>query len=120
MKDPPRPPLEKPTDYVPPPLAFPIRFQSTTTSLDEVLKGILDVLRAERLLPSQTAKLLSRNPAAFEQVDDWLVKIENAIKALSSRLLGETVPSERLSFPTLLGETDTHQTSPMFLILLRL
>src|SRR5712692_10465981 len=48
MEEPPRPPLEKPTDYVPPPLAFPIRFQSTTTSLDEVLKGILDVLRAER------------------------------------------------------------------------
>src|SRR5260370_29690066 len=76
MEDPPRPPLEKPTDYVPPPLAFPIRFQSTTTSLDEVLKGILDVLRAERLLPSETAKLLSRPLAASDQVDDALSPID--------------------------------------------
>jgi len=67
MEEPPRPRPEKPTDYVPPPLAFPIRFQSTTTSLDEVLKGILDVLRAERLLPSETAQLVSRTPAVFEQ-----------------------------------------------------
>ncbi len=72
MEEPPRPPPEKPTDYVPPPLAFPIRFQSTTTSLDEVLKGILDVLKAERLLPSETAQLVSRTPAVFEQADDWL------------------------------------------------
>src|SRR5207244_5830456 len=96
MEEPPRPPPEKPTDYVPPPLAFPIRFQSTTTSLDEVLKGILDVLRAERLLPSETAKLVSRTPAVFDQADDWLVKIDDVINALYSRILKVTYPGECL------------------------
>ena len=117
-QEPPRPPTEKPTDYVPPPLAFPIRFQSTTTSLDEVLKGILDVLRAERLLPSETAKLLSRTPAVFEQVDDWLVKIEDEIKAFYSRLLNEKVPGESLSFLKLLGKGDMVQAVRMFIMLL--
>src|SRR5207244_11003123 len=92
MEEPPRPPPEKPTDYVPPPLALPIRFESRTTSLDEVLKGILDVLRAERLLPSETAQLVSRTPAVFEQADDWLVKSEEEIAAYYSRLLYETGP----------------------------
>lgn len=118
MEEPPRPTPEKPTDYVPPPLAFPIRFQSTTTSLDEVLKGILDVLRAERLLPSETAQLVSRTPAVFEQADDWLVKIEDEINAFYSRLLKETVPGKSLSFLQLLGKGDTVQAVRMFIMLL--
>jgi segregation and condensation protein A len=118
MEEPPRPPPEKPTDFVPPPLEFPIRFQSTTTSLDEVLKGILDVLRAERLLPSETAQLVSRTPAVFEQVDDWLVKIEEEIKAFYSRLLDGTVPGETLSFLKLLGKGDMVQAVRMFIMLL--
>src|SRR5437667_12762377 len=104
MEEPPRPPPEKPTDYVPPPLAFPIRFQSTTTSLDEVLKGILDVLRAERLLPSETAQLMSRTPAVFEKADDWLVKIEDELNAFYSPLMKEPVPGESTSFPQPLGK----------------
>jgi len=112
MEEPPRPPPEKP------PLAFPIRFQSTTTSLDQVLKGILDVLRAERLLPSETAQLVSRTPAVFEQVDDWLVKIEDEIKAFYSRLLDETVPGQSLSFLQLLGKGDMVQAVRMFIMLL--
>jgi len=118
MEEPPRPRPEKPTDYVPPPLAFPIRFQSTTTSLDEVLKGILDVLRAERLLPSETAQLVSRTPAVFEQGDDWLVKIEDEINSFYGRLLDETVPGETLSFLQLLGKGDTVQAVRMFIMLL--
>src|SRR5439155_7840100 len=113
-----RPTPEKPTDYVPLPLAFPIRFQSTTTSLDEVLKGILDVLRAERILPSETAQLVSRTPAVFELSDDWLVKIEDEINAFYSRLLEETVPDESLSFLQLLGKGDTVQAVRMFIMLL--
>src|SRR5438046_10695809 len=109
MEEPPKPPPERPTDYVPPPLAFPIRYQSTTTSLEEVLKGILEVLKAERLLPVGTSQLVSRTPAVFEQADDWLVKLEEEINAFYSRLLEETVPGERLSFLQQLGEGDTVQ-----------
>src|SRR2546429_9890085 len=117
MKDPPRPPPENPPNNVPPPLAYPIRFQSTTTSLDEVLKEILDVLRAERLLPSETAQLVSRTPAVFEQADDWLVKIEDEINAFYSRLLEETVSGESLSFLQLLNQGDTVKAVRMFIML---
>src|SRR5260370_18029488 len=95
-----------------------MRCKSTTPSLDEVLTGILDVRRAERFLPFETAKLLSRTPAVFEQVDDWLVKIEDEIKAFYSRLLDETVPGESLSFLKLLGKGDTVQAVRMFIMLL--
>ena len=118
MEEPRKPPLERPTDYVPPPLAFPIRYQSTTTSLDEVLRGILDVLKAERMLPASTSQLVTRTPAVFEQVDDWWVRIEEEIKTFLERLLREASPSRRLSFLGLLGKGDAVEAVRMFIMLL--
>lgn len=118
MEEPPKPPLERPTDFVPPPLAFPIRYQSTTTSLEEVLRGILDVLRAERMLPFSTAQLLTRTPAVFEEVDDFLVRIEENIKAFFGRLQRESARGGRLSFLRLLGNGDALEAVRMFIMLL--
>jgi segregation and condensation protein A len=118
LEEPPKPPPERPTDYVPPPLAFPIRYQSTTTSLDEVLKGILEVLKAEKLLPTGLSQLASRTPAVFEQADDWFVKIEEEINAFYSQLLKADTPGGSLSFLDLLGEGDVVQAVRMFIMLL--
>src|SRR5213592_4684434 len=98
MEEPPKPPPERPTDYVPPPLAFPIRYQSTTTSLEEVLKGLLEVLKAERLLPVVRSEIFSRIPGVFEQADDWLVKIEEEMKAFYNILVKETLQYRSLFF----------------------
>ena len=118
MEEPPKSPVERPTDFVPPPLAFPIRYQSTTTSLEEVLKGILEVLKAEKLVPVGTSQLISRTPAVFEQVDDWLVKIEEEIKAFYSQLLRAGTKGSTLSFLDLLGDGDAVQAVRMFIMLL--
>lgn len=118
MEEPAKAPLEKPTDFVPPPLAFPIRYQSTTTSLEEILKGILEVLKAERLLPSATARLVTHTPAVFEQVDDWLVKIEENIKIFFERLRHESGPEGKLSFLRMLGKGDVLEAVRMFIMLL--
>jgi segregation and condensation protein A len=118
MEEPPKPPPEKLTDYVPPPLAFPIRYQSTTTSLEEVLKGILEVLKAEKLVPVGTSRLVTMTPAVFEQADDWLVKIEEEIKAFYGQLLKAGARTGRLSFLKLLADGDAVQAVRMFIMLL--
>jgi len=117
MEEPPRPPLARPTDYVPPPLVFPLRYEYTTTSLDEVLKGLLDVLKAERLLP-QSVALASRTPEVFEQADDFLVKIEDNIKAFLARLFKLGEKGSRMSFLRLLGKGDVLEAVRMFIMLL--
>jgi len=117
MEEPPKPPPARPTDYVPPPIAFPLRYEYTTTSLDEVLKGLLDVLNAERLLPS-SVQLASKTPEVFEQADDFLVKIEANIKAFMARLLLEGRKSQRMSFLRLLGKRDLLEAVRMFIMLL--
>src|SRR5438046_10504411 len=118
IEQPPQPPPVRATEYVPPPLAFPIRYQSTTTSLEEVLKGILEVLKAERLMPVGTSQLVSTTPAVFEQADDWLVKIAEEMKAFYNRLMKETVRDRTSSFLKLLGDGDAVQAVRMFIMLL--
>ncbi len=117
MEEPPKPPLERPTDYVPPPLAFPLRYEYTTTSLDEVLRGLLEVLKAERMLPSGVP-LASRTPDVFEQVDDFMVKIEENMKAFYARLLREAGRGAGLSFLGLVGKGDMLDAVRIFLMLL--
>ncbi len=117
MEEPPKPPLERPTDYVPPPLAFPLRYEYTTTSLDEVLRGLLEVLKAERMLPSGVP-LASRTPDVFEQVDDFMVKIEENMKAFYARLLREAGKGAGLSFLRLVGKGDMLDAVRIFLMLL--
>jgi segregation and condensation protein A len=118
MEEPPKPPLERPTDFVPPPLAFPLRYESTTTSVEEVIKGLLEVLTAERMLPA-SAQIVLRTPEVFEQVDDFLVKIEENIKAFLQTLLAEAGPTQKkLSFLTLLGKGDPLEAVRMFIMLL--
>ena len=117
MEEPPKPPLERPTDYVPPPLAFPLRYEYTTTSLDEVLRGLLEVLKAERMLPSGVP-LASRTPEVFEQVDDFMVKIEENMKAFYARLLREAGKGAGLSFLRLVGKGDMLDAVRIFLMVL--
>ena len=117
MEEPPKPPLARPTDYVPPPLPFPLRYEYTTTSLDEVLKGLLDVLKAERLLPPNV-QLASKTPEVFEQIDDFMVRIEDNIKAFLARLLREGMKLPRISFLKLWGKGDILEAVRMFIMLL--
>ena len=120
MEEPPRPPVERPTDYVPPPLAFPLRYEATTTSLDMVLKELLEVLRVERSLPQTLEQLAARTPEVFEQMDDFQRHIEEHIEALYKRLALEVgkIHGAKLSFLGLLIKRTVLEAVQLFLMLL--
>src|SRR2546425_10920614 len=120
MEEPPKPLVERPTDYVPPPLAFPLRYEATTTSLDMVLKELLEVLRVERSLPQTLEQLAARTPEVFEQMDDFQRHIEEHIEALHKRLVLETGKAHgtRLSFLGLLVKRTILEAVQLFLMLL--
>src|SRR5438046_10762113 len=64
------------------------------------------------------SKIVSRSLAVFEQADDWLVKIEEEMKAFYNRLMKETVRDRSLSFLKLLGDGGAVQAVRMFIMLL--
>ncbi len=120
MEEPPKPPVERPTDFVPPPLAFPLRYEATTTSLDMVLKELLEVLRAERSLGQTMEQIASRTPEVFEQLDDFQRHIEEHIENLYKRLVAESAKASgrRLSFLGLLVKREVLEAVQLFLMLL--
>ena len=120
MEEPPKPPVERPTDYVPPPLAFPLRYEATTTSLDMVLKELLEVLRAERSLGQTMEQIASRTPEVFEQLDDFQRHIEEHIEDLYKRLIAESkrTGKSNLSFLGLLLKREVLEAVRLFLMLL--
>ena len=69
------------------------------------------------MLPSNVP-LASKTPEVFEQIDDFMVKIEDNIKAFLARLLEEGRKRYRLSFLELLGKGDVLEAVRMFLMLL--
>jgi len=97
MEEPPKPPLPKPQEIIPPPLPIPIRFEYTATSVVEVLKALEEVLKSERsLLSAQKSPL--KGAQVIEQLDEFLTNIEDHINEFFSMLVRLSKKKKNLSF----------------------
>jgi segregation and condensation protein A len=97
MEEPPKPPIPRPNEEVPPPLPFPIRFEYTSTSIEQVLSVLEEVLKRESVALAERKGLLSP-PEILEQMDEFLANIEKNIKVFYANLLRRAVESPTLSF----------------------
>lgn len=97
MEEPPKPPIPRPNEQVPPPLPFPIRFEYTSTSIEQVLNVLEEVLKRESFALQERKDLLSP-PEILEQMDGFLANIEKNIKIFYARLLRESTDDTHLSF----------------------
>lgn len=100
MEAPPKPPIARPNEEVPPPLPFPIRFEYTSTSIEQVLSVLEEILKRESLALANRKSLLSP-PEILEQMDDFLANIEKNIETFYSGLLRKAAKSPTLSFVSL-------------------
>ena len=97
MEEPPKPPIPRPNEEVPPPLPFPIRFEYTATSIEQVLSVLEEVLKRESLALAERKSLLSP-PEILEQMDEVLANIEKNIEVFYATLLRKASPEATLSF----------------------
>ncbi len=97
MEEPPKPPIARPNEEVPPPLPFPIRFEYTSTSIEQVLTMLEEVLKRESAALAQRKVLLSP-PEILEQMDEFLANIEKNIEIFYSTLLRKAANTPALSF----------------------
>jgi segregation and condensation protein A len=97
MEEPPKPPIPRPNEEVPPPLPFPIRFEYTATSIEQVLSVLEEVLKRESLALAERKSLLSP-PEILEQMDEFLANIEKNIEVFYATLLRKASPESTLSF----------------------
>lgn len=97
MEEPPKPPIARPNEEVPPPLPFPIRFEYTSTSIEQVLTMLEEVLKRESFALAERKSLLSP-PEILEQMDEFLANIEKNIEIFYATLLRKATSSSTLSF----------------------
>jgi len=97
MEEPPKPPIARPNEEVPPPLPFPIRFEYTSTSIEQVLTILEEVLKRESIALADRKSLLSP-PEILEQMDEFLANIEKNIEAFYTALLRKASKRPTLSF----------------------
>ena len=97
MEEPPKPPIPKPNETVPPALPFPIRFEYTSTSVSEILRVLQDVLMSEKAVLAKRPFILTP-PSVFEQLDTFLSNIEENIENFYAELIKLSIRGSPLGF----------------------
>ena len=117
MEEPPKPPIARPNEEVPPPLPFPIRFEYTSTSIEQVLSVLEEVLKRESAALADRKSLLSP-PEILEQMDEFLANIEKNIEVFYASLLRKTTVTPGLSFMELTKGSTLLEAVRVFIMLL--
>jgi segregation and condensation protein A len=117
MEEPPRPPIVRPNEEVPPPLPFPIRFEYTSTSIEQVLSVLEEVLKRESVALADRKSLLSP-PEILEQMDEFLANIEKNIEVFYASLLRKVTATPMLSFIQLTKGSTLVEAVRVFIMLL--
>jgi chromatin segregation and condensation protein Rec8/ScpA/Scc1 (kleisin family) len=117
MEEPPKPPIARPNEEIPPPLPFPIRFEYTSTSIEQVLSVLEEVLKRESAALADRKSLLSP-PEILEQMDEFLANIEKNIEVFYDSLLRKTAVTPELSFMELTKGSTLLEAVRVFIMLL--
>ncbi|MGQ9542998.1 MAG: hypothetical protein ACUVTM_02745 [Candidatus Bathyarchaeia archaeon] len=117
MEEPPKPPVQRPQEEVPPPLPFPIRFEYTTISISEILTAVEEVLKSELQLIGKTARELTLTPVP-EALDDFITNIQEHLERLYSKLIQDYGDCEEISFKMLTADMNMRDLVRTFILIL--
>ncbi len=117
MEEPPKLPIPRPTDEVPPPLPFPLRFEYTSTSVAEILRTLQEVLTNEKNILAKKPFVLSP-PSVFEQLDEFLANMEENIQNFYAELIKLSIKEVPLSFREMVAGQSLIQIVRVFIMLL--
>ena len=113
---PPRPPL----DNIPPPLFLPARYELTSTTVQELLKVLDDVLKGESLfaLKPRTGPILPAPPEILPPIDIYLMEIEKQMEKLLHTLIKHAVKGKVAVFSKIIEGLRQLEAIKTFIVLL--
>jgi len=119
LEEPPAPP-KAPSDFLPPPLFLPARYELTSTTVQELLKVLDEVLKGESLfaLKPRTVSILPSPPEILPPLDLYLVEIEKQMDKLYYTLLTMASKGELLLFSKVISGLDRIEAIKTFIVLL--
>jgi chromatin segregation and condensation protein Rec8/ScpA/Scc1 (kleisin family) len=119
LEEPPPPP-KNPPDFLPPPMFLPLRYELSSTTLENLLNVLDEVLKGERIGPSplQPPPPLLPPLEIIPSVDLYLVEIETRMKSLYSQLCLLARKAELVAFSKLVAGLERLEAVKTFIVLL--
>jgi len=119
LEEAPAPP-KMPSDFAPPPLFLPIRYELTSTTVQELLKVLDDVLKGEHLfaLKPRTTPILPSPPEILPPLDMYLMEIEKQMDKLYHTLLEHAHKGKLVLFSRVIAGLDKLEAIKTFIVLL--
>jgi chromatin segregation and condensation protein Rec8/ScpA/Scc1 (kleisin family) len=119
LEEPPPPP-KRPPDFFPPPMFLPLRYELSSTTLENLLNVLDEVLKGERIGPStlQPPPPVLLPPEIIPSIDLYLVEIETRMKSLYSQLCQLAAKAELVGFSKLVAGLERLEAVKTFIVLL--
>lgn len=96
LQEPPAPPSEKPTEFLPPPIQLPFRYEYTSTTIDNLVHALEEALKNESFVEFQPNLVpITPAPPVLQEIDEFMVDIEKKIENMYQNIsqLGDGVVS---------------------------
>ncbi len=118
LEEPPPPP-KTPPDFLPPPLFLPFRYELSSTTIHHLLNVLDEVLKGERLVPSETRlEPVLPTPEVLPPVDLYLMEIEERMEDLYSLLCQLASEAQLIVFSKVVVGLEKLEAVKTFIILL--
>lgn len=96
LQEPPPPPSEKPVEYIPPPIPLPLRYEYTSTTVDNLIRALEEALKNESFVELHPGLIpITPAPPVTQEIDEFMVDIENKLEKMYQSIsqLGDEVIS---------------------------
>jgi len=119
LEKPPAPP-KVPPDFLPPPLFLPVRYELTSTTVQELLKVLDEVLKGEHLLAlkPRTEPILPPPPEILPPLDLYLMEIEKQMDRLCHKLSRLATQGRFVLFSKVIAGFERLEAIKTFIVLL--
>jgi chromatin segregation and condensation protein Rec8/ScpA/Scc1 (kleisin family) len=120
LEEPPEPPPKVQSEFLPPPLFLPLRYEMTSTTIHHLLQVLDEVLKGERVfaLKPRVKPVLPPPPELLPPVDVYLMEIENQMGKLQRLLLRLSKESIPVPFSKVVAGLKKLEAIKTFIVLL--
>ncbi len=102
LQEPPKPPPEKPVGFLPPPIQLPYRFEYTSTTLENLVNALEEILKDKAFLEGQPKPTpITPEPLLIRELDNFLIDIEKRIEDMYRTILSLVRKNEKIRFSEL-------------------
>lgn len=114
----PLPPPKSPPDFIPPPMFLPLRYELSSTTLQNLLNVLDEVLRGESIRTPPQPQPILPTPEIMPPVDLYLLEIDKRMKIIYIQLCQLAGKGELIAFSKLVAGLEKLEAVKTFIILL--